>query len=103
MERKVGEGYQWKAIGHCSKGDSCSFSHDGVSGNRCGHRQKKDNRLLMHQKRRHKLTETIKRFRHQRRRFFRNRRPKCVLKFPSGESVQIRRVIIGIFVCVQVM
>ena len=34
MERKVGECYQWKAIGQCSKGDSCSFSHDPASGNR---------------------------------------------------------------------
>ena len=38
MERKVGECYQWKAIGQCSKGDSCSFSHDRGSGNRCDHR-----------------------------------------------------------------
>ena len=28
VERKVGEYFQWKAHGHCSKGDSCSFSHD---------------------------------------------------------------------------
>ena len=25
---KVGECYQWKSIGQCSKGDSCSFRHD---------------------------------------------------------------------------
>ena len=34
VERKVGECYQWKALGQCSKGDSCSFSHDRASGNR---------------------------------------------------------------------
>ena len=35
VERKVGECFQWKAHGHCSKGDSCSFSHDiQASGNR---------------------------------------------------------------------
>ena len=34
VERKVGECYQWKAIGQCSKGDSCSFSQDPASGNR---------------------------------------------------------------------
>ena len=28
VERKVGECHQWRAIGQCSKGDSCSFSHD---------------------------------------------------------------------------
>ena len=37
FDGKVVECYQWKAIGQCSKGDSCSFSHD-------------------HQKRRHGLT-----------------------------------------------
>ena len=40
VERIVGECCQWKAIGQFSKGDSCSFSHDGTSGNRYGHRQK---------------------------------------------------------------
>ena len=38
-ERKVGECYQWKAHGHCSKGDSCSFRHDPASGNRCDQSQ----------------------------------------------------------------
>ena len=33
VERKVGECYQWKAIRQCSKGDSCSFRHDPVTGN----------------------------------------------------------------------
>ena len=28
VARKVGEYFQWKAHGQCSKGDSCSFSHD---------------------------------------------------------------------------
>ena len=28
VERKVGECFQWKAHGQCSKVDSCSFSHD---------------------------------------------------------------------------
>ena len=35
VERKVGERIQEKAEGQCSKGDSCSFSHDRASGNRC--------------------------------------------------------------------
>ena len=33
IERKAGECFQWKAHGQCSKGDSCSFSHDTVG---CG-------------------------------------------------------------------
>ena len=34
VECKVGECFQWKAHGHCSKEDSCSFSHDKTaSGN----------------------------------------------------------------------
>ena len=39
VERKVGECYQWKAIGQCSRGDSCSFSHHQASGNGCDQRQ----------------------------------------------------------------
>ena len=39
VERKVGECYQWKVIGQCSTGDSCSFSHDQAPGNGCGQRQ----------------------------------------------------------------
>ena len=35
FERKVGEYYQWKAKGQCSKGDSCSVHHDPASGNGC--------------------------------------------------------------------
>ena len=36
VERKVEECFHWKVQGHCSKGDSCSFSHDlsPASGNR---------------------------------------------------------------------
>ena len=29
VERGRGECYQWKAAGQCSKGDNCSFRHDG--------------------------------------------------------------------------
>ena len=28
QEKKVSECFQWKAQGQCSKGDSCSFSHE---------------------------------------------------------------------------
>ena len=36
VARKVGECFQWKSHGQCSKGDSCSFSHEPASGNRGG-------------------------------------------------------------------
>ena len=37
VERKVGECFQWKAHGQCSKGESCRFSHDtNASGNSGG-------------------------------------------------------------------
>ena len=51
VERKVGNCFQLKAHGQCSKGDSCSFSHDKIaSGNSgSGQRRKKDDRLLPHQ------------------------------------------------------
>ena len=39
VERTVGECHQWKAIGQCSRGDSCSFSHEEASGNGRGQRQ----------------------------------------------------------------
>ena len=86
MERKVGECFQWKAIGQCSKGDSCGFSHDPAS------------------KRRHRLTEQkpIEMFWFQMRKSFWNKRPKSVHKFYSKESVRIRRVIIGVLPCVKI-
>ena len=42
VDRKVGQCFQWRAHGQCSKGDSCSFSHDTLaSGNGdCGQRRK---------------------------------------------------------------
>ena len=44
VERKVGECYQWKAIGQYSKGDSCSSSQGRQSGKKHAIRDKKDNR-----------------------------------------------------------
>ena len=52
VERKVGECFQWKGHGQCSKRDSWSFSHDTMaSGNSvAGQRRngEKDDRLLPH-------------------------------------------------------
>ena len=36
VEGKVGECFQWKAHGHCSKGDLCSFSHDTKASGKSG-------------------------------------------------------------------
>ena len=60
VERKVGECFQWKANGQCSRGDSCSFSHDPASvvasGNGARLMKRNDHRLLPHQIRRPRLT-----------------------------------------------
>ena len=54
VEKKVGECFQWKAHGQCSKGDSCSFSHDiqVFLETVAKVRDKKDDRLLLHPTRR---------------------------------------------------
>ena len=57
VERKVGECFQWKAIGQCSRGDSCSFSHEQAS-EADATRDKKNKRPLQHQKRMHRLTKS---------------------------------------------
>ena len=41
QEKKVSESFQWKAQGQCSKGDSCSFSHEKQASEKT-----KDDRLL---------------------------------------------------------
>ena len=46
VERKVEECYQWKAIGQCSKGDSCNSRHEVASGNRCGEGRKEQSSSL---------------------------------------------------------
>ena len=51
--RKIRECFQWKAHGQCSKGDSCSFSHDpSPLETRAKVRDEKDDRLLPHPTRR---------------------------------------------------
>ena len=54
VERKVGECFQWKAHGQCSKGDSCSFSHDHslASGNTdyCQRRKQRSSSPASHPK-----------------------------------------------------
>ena len=57
VERKVGECYQWKQLGQCSKGDSWSFSHDPASGNRRDQRREGQSSSPAPKKRRHRPTE----------------------------------------------
>ena len=44
VERKVGQCFQWKAFGQCSKGDSCSFSHDLQASGSSGKGQRRKRR-----------------------------------------------------------
>ena len=44
VERTVGECCQWKANGQCSKGDSCSFSHDKIASGSSGSGQTRKGR-----------------------------------------------------------
>ena len=44
IERKVGECFQWNAHGQCSKGDSCSFSHDIQASGNSGKGQRRKGR-----------------------------------------------------------
>ena len=41
VERKVGEWFQWKVHGQCSKGDPCSFSHDTQDSRNSGQKTKR--------------------------------------------------------------
>ena len=42
LERKVGECFQWQRNRQCARGDSCSFTHDSVSGNTYESHRRKD-------------------------------------------------------------
>ena len=89
VERKVGVCYQWKAIAQCSKGDSCSFIHDRASGNRC-------NRSLLHQKRRHRLTErNPQNVQVAEEKVFLEQKAELCADISLQESVRTRHVIIG--------
>ena len=108
VERRVGESFQWKANGSCSKGTSCSFRHTRASGNRCESQGEsgdagssrlapkyretgtvfngqKNNHPLLRRKRRQRLTcrvRTVKgRFLRKRSEFFCKFLAKC--KIPS--------------------
>ena len=55
QEKKVSECFQWKGQGQCSKGDSCSFSHEKQASEKT-----KDDRLLPHPtQRQNRLTEKM--------------------------------------------
>ena len=77
VEREVGECYQWKATGQCSKGDSCSFSHEWATGNSGGiHRQKAQSSSPAPDSKAKtdgEWEKTLKRFRQQRWKLFRQK------------------------------
>ena len=86
VERKVGECYQWKATGQCSKGDSCSFSHELATGNSGGIHRRKGNRLTARDKN-HQKNQATKRKALQ---------IKGTRFHADTEIVTIRHVVIGI-------
>ena len=102
MERRVGECYQWRAIGQYSKGGSCSFSHHGASENGCDERQKKDNRLLLHQKRKHRLTERYPQKVQVAEGKVLEQEAGFRSEITSGESVRALHVIFGTLPCVSI-
>ena len=101
-ERKVEECYQWKAHGQCSKGDSCSFSHDRLASAQWqwqGSETKKGERLLPHPIRgQNRLTTRKNPHSHQ----AVNRKALWIrVKFHADSiSVDIRHAISGIHPCV---
>ena len=101
--RKVGECYQWKAIGQCSKGDSCSFSHAPASGNRRDQRQEGQSSSPAPKAKApsNKKIPSKSSGRRGREPFW-NKRKDSVQKFPLGESVRIRDVIFGTLPCVSI-
>ena len=44
VKKKVGDCFQWNAQGQCSKGDSCSFSHDPLASGNKGSAQRRKGR-----------------------------------------------------------
>ena len=44
VEMKVGQCFQWKALGQCFEGDSCSFSHDTQASGNSGEGQRRKGR-----------------------------------------------------------
>ena len=103
MERKVGECYHWKAIGQCSKGDSCSFIHD-LSVWKQTRSETKRSVPLCAKFEGTRLTErNHPKGQASGRKSFWKRRSNCVPKFPwVKESVRTRHVIICTLPCVSI-
>ena len=100
VERKVGECFQWKAHGQCSKGDSCDFSHDiQASGNSGKGRRRKRRSYSPASHSQNRLTARDK---HPHRDQAVNRKTLLItVKFHAdSNSVKIRRVNCGTLPCV---
>ena len=100
--RKVGKCVQWKTIGQCSKGDSCRFGHDGASGNRCDQVQKRTIVLSCTESADTDWRKNPSKSSHFRGKVLLEREAELRVEISEGESVRIRRVVIGTFSCVQI-
>ena len=92
VERKVRECSQLKSEKiRCSRGDSCSFSHGSIRGQR-----KEYSRALLLQMRSHRLTEeNPRKVLVPEEKALLEEKAECRAKISSNESVRTRRVIIG--------
>ena len=100
VERKVGECFQWQAIGQCSRGYSCSSSHAQAS-ERDAARDKKNRRPLPHLKRRHRLTKSYpQKVQATEARPLVDQEAEIRAEISSKESARTRHVIIGTLPCV---
>ena len=99
-ERRVGESYQWKANGQCSKGDSCSFSHDPASGNRRDQRRKEQSSSLAPEAKAQTDGKIPPKVQQVEVKALLGREAENRSKILLKESVRIRHVICGTLPCV---
>ena len=100
MERKVGECNQWNAFGQCSKGDSCSFSHDLASGNRCDQRRGGQSTSLAPKAQAQTDGKIPQKVQAAEGKFLPAQEARFRADISLRESVRTRRVIIGTLSCV---
>ena len=94
-----GECFEWKAIGQCSKGDSCSFRHDLASGNICVERQEGHSSSLAPKAKAQTDGQTPK-VQAAEERALLEQEAEFRAEIPSEESVRILHSIFGTLPCV---
>ena len=104
VERKVGECHQGIAIGPCSKGDSCSFSHDKIASGNSGSGQTREGQSSSPAPNSRAQTDgKIPSKSSGRRGESRSgTRAGFRAEISSGESVRTRHVIVGTLPCVSI-